>query len=196
MSAPTPFNLEAAMKGHPLVTRDGREAKFVMHHDDGRQYPVIADIDGQGRSFTVLGSYLPGGMTSLCDLFMAPQPEKKEVCEGSQGPDDSGLEEVFQARTCEGCGHHILVGVGHLCPGPDSESVAWSKSTNPTITTDSPHAAISVMDPKTGTVTLRSLLSNLDDTTAHWIVPLVVEIRMGGNLDLDRKYHVALTPDF
>lgn len=40
-----PFNLEAAKRGEPLVTRDGKKAKFIGYAEEA-EYPVIVHIDG------------------------------------------------------------------------------------------------------------------------------------------------------
>jgi len=69
-----PFNLEAAKRGEPLVTRDGRKATYVGYVE-GINYPLVVHIDGnadvnvaskEGRAFHALGD-------SLNDLFMAPK---------------------------------------------------------------------------------------------------------------------------
>lgn len=71
-----PFDLEAAKAGAPLVTRDGRPAKFIAHvaeaHTNQR---LLALIDGDIHIRFEDGSYLgPGGRGGETnnDLFMAP----------------------------------------------------------------------------------------------------------------------------
>ena len=68
-----PFDLEAAKRGEPLVTRDGRPAKFIAHVPENLStYKVYAQVKG----FIYLPSYNENGSrfedsTSGEDLFMA-----------------------------------------------------------------------------------------------------------------------------
>lgn len=51
-----PFNLDAAKAGAPLVTRNGKPARFVAHVPEADEgYRLIVYIDGDG------------GVTDLCD---------------------------------------------------------------------------------------------------------------------------------
>lgn len=68
-----PFDLEAAMRGEPLVTRDGRKAKFVAYVQQSKGEKVIALIDGDVFMFFENGCYCREGEDSD-DLFMAPTP--------------------------------------------------------------------------------------------------------------------------
>lgn len=44
---PRPFDLEAAMRGEPIVTRDGRQARFIAHVPEAAQSGrVVAMIEG------------------------------------------------------------------------------------------------------------------------------------------------------
>ena len=63
-----PFDLEAAKRGEPLITRDGREAHFKVHCAD----EVMAVVSGIWRAFTEQGERYSGGVSTL-DLFMAPK---------------------------------------------------------------------------------------------------------------------------
>lgn len=72
-----PFNLEEAKAGHPLITRDGRPAKFVAHVPEAKDSQhVIVMIDR-----TVVAMYGYGGTCPHAtlreqhdsDLFMAPR---------------------------------------------------------------------------------------------------------------------------
>lgn len=76
---PKPFNLEAAKAGEPIVTLDGRKARFVAHVPEaksancviaipeGKETPLIYSEDG--RRFS------SGPMANL-DLLMAPKPKR------------------------------------------------------------------------------------------------------------------------
>ena len=68
-----PFNLEEAKAGKPLVTRDGRDAKFIAYVAEcDRAYCVLCHVDGD----TFVGSYTDDGKRfadetkSCADLFM------------------------------------------------------------------------------------------------------------------------------
>ncbi len=74
-----PFDLEAAKRGDPICTRNGREAKFIAHVPDaGNAWKVVAmylDDDGEKKA---IGLYENGGLyenndESKWDLVMAPR---------------------------------------------------------------------------------------------------------------------------
>ncbi|WP_258898239.1 hypothetical protein [Burkholderia glumae] len=70
-----PFDLEAAKRGEPLVTRDGRAAHFIAYVPElGKGYQVIARIDGLlvPHTFFENGSY-DCHHEDNDDLFMAPR---------------------------------------------------------------------------------------------------------------------------
>lgn len=68
-----PFDLEAAKAGAPLVTRDGRKARFVAYVSEVTEFPVIAYVDDCGETW----SFTNEGHWNRCesgrDLFMAPR---------------------------------------------------------------------------------------------------------------------------
>lgn len=70
-----PFDLEAAKRGEPLVTRKGRSVKFVAHVPEAREYTVMAFVEGEiaPDTFTDKGRYSAGSFSGR-DLFMAPKP--------------------------------------------------------------------------------------------------------------------------
>lgn len=76
MSIMKPFDLEAAKAGAPLVTRDGRPAKFIAHVEEAHPCQrLLVLIDGVVRMEFDNGKYLGlGGLDgeSDSDLFMAP----------------------------------------------------------------------------------------------------------------------------
>ncbi len=69
-----PFNLEAAKSGAPIVTRDGREARFIAYVPEAPLYSIVAYIKGEAsaRAFTLHGQLL-SGEDSPNNLFMKPQ---------------------------------------------------------------------------------------------------------------------------
>ena len=70
-----PFDLEAAKEGKPIITRDGRKAKFIAHIPEavnscrvvcmveGKDSPVLCDETGMFSYHAQSGN----------DLFMAPE---------------------------------------------------------------------------------------------------------------------------
>lgn len=70
----TPFNLEAALAGDPVVTRDGRAVTQLTLYDIPSTFKVVAVVDGQLESFSINGKSLFGiDVISKNDLFMAPK---------------------------------------------------------------------------------------------------------------------------
>ena len=68
-----PFDLEAAKRGEPIITRDGVEAHFIAHTDKVTgAYKVLTLINGAWHSFTEQGKRHSEGVSTL-DLFMAPR---------------------------------------------------------------------------------------------------------------------------
>jgi hypothetical protein len=70
-----PFDLDAAKRGEPLVTRDGRKATFIAHVPEFDAYErVMVRIDGLGCSVSLGedGKFKPAS-ESCHDLFMAPR---------------------------------------------------------------------------------------------------------------------------
>lgn len=73
-----PFDLEAAKRGEPIVTRDGREAKFIAHVPEARpSYRTVVLIGGETFSLWDSGYYWESTRNSPNDIFMAPK--KKTV---------------------------------------------------------------------------------------------------------------------
>lgn len=67
-----PFNLERAMAGDPVVTRDGKTFKFGAHNQDANEYEqVIGWVEGYAHRIAVNGRFYSYGNHHL-DLFMAP----------------------------------------------------------------------------------------------------------------------------
>lgn len=74
-----PFDLEKALAGEPVVTRDGRPVTQVTKFDAPNDpNPVIAVIDGDTQSFTLTGAYYSQSREHQYDLFMATKTVKKE----------------------------------------------------------------------------------------------------------------------
>ena len=89
-----PFDLTAAMNGAKLVTRDGREAKFIAYVPEvtARTSRLLALVEGRVYSFSDQGNYVEGEFKH--DLFLAvptrsingheyPEPEMVELEDGT-----------------------------------------------------------------------------------------------------------------
>jgi hypothetical protein len=63
-----PFNLEAALRGEPVVTRDGRSVTGIIDSKDGSMYPVES-VDSY-ESWTHRGVMYVNGKDNPGDLFM------------------------------------------------------------------------------------------------------------------------------
>ena len=73
-----PFDLEAAKRGEPLVTRDGRRVEFVAYVPDAGAHKVIAFLPDEKAvtTFTDTGRYCAGYEDSCRDLFMGTKPKR------------------------------------------------------------------------------------------------------------------------
>ena len=69
-----PFDLEAAKRGEPIVTRDGRKAKFVAYVPEAKNPSVIALISGEVTIFGGKGNFDADFEATQHDLFMSPPP--------------------------------------------------------------------------------------------------------------------------
>lgn len=69
-----PFDLEKALAGEPVVTRDGNPVTQVTKFDCDSAYPLRAVIDGKIISFTTNGN-TNVSIEHEHDLFMA-EPER------------------------------------------------------------------------------------------------------------------------
>ena len=72
-----PFNLDNALKGGALVTRDGREVKHFQENPSGEQdhlkvgaYRYFAMVDDMKESYTEEGRFWRYARDSRYDLFM------------------------------------------------------------------------------------------------------------------------------
>lgn len=67
-----PFDLEAAKRGEPIQTRDGRPAKFIAHAPDSsyRSSKVACIVSGNFYLFCESGTWLEGSSQHANDLFM------------------------------------------------------------------------------------------------------------------------------
>lgn len=77
-----PFNLDRALRGEKVVTRDGRSVELRSYYI-GAKYPLSGKIeeknsvDGEDESWYITGR-LYDDVDSSYDLFMAPKPPETE----------------------------------------------------------------------------------------------------------------------
>jgi len=74
------FDLEAAQRGEPIITRDGRKAFFIgmlpdfcVRHKSGHRFCAVIDKCLDPEVFAEEGKYYVSGDFSEHDLFMAPK---------------------------------------------------------------------------------------------------------------------------
>lgn len=68
------FNLERALAGEPLITRDGREVTEIHFFKTcTKGFQLMAVVDGEKFGFHNDGSYWGNGNDHRLDLFMKPK---------------------------------------------------------------------------------------------------------------------------
>jgi hypothetical protein len=75
-----PFNLQAALAGKPVVTRDGRPVKIAGYNEDSENlyWRLIGWINGTPSWWSLLGKAGTGDESSY-DLFMATTTRKEWI---------------------------------------------------------------------------------------------------------------------
>ncbi len=70
---PAKFDLQKAIAGEPIQTRDGRKARFIAHVPEAPVQPVVAHIEGERHVelFDVNGNWWGDGVHNDRDIFMA-----------------------------------------------------------------------------------------------------------------------------
>jgi hypothetical protein len=87
------FNLEAAIAGAPLITRDGREATEFKRTDKSLIYSCQARTGGHTYSFTETGHYISRKCSEDKDLFMA-EPHELPGYSASEPPAEPSKDAV------------------------------------------------------------------------------------------------------
>lgn len=72
-----PFDLEAAINGAPVVTRDGREVKQLTYFVCDNPEALVGVVGDTLRRWYNNGSYIDYIDDSPFDLFMAPQKARR-----------------------------------------------------------------------------------------------------------------------
>jgi hypothetical protein len=68
------FNLERALAGEPVITRDGHEVYELVKFDRVKSYPIAGIIDGLLHRWTIDGKeFGHNSDESSLDLFMKPK---------------------------------------------------------------------------------------------------------------------------
>jgi len=73
------FNLEKALAGEPVVTRDGRKVTQLTLFEANNRYSLIGVVNGELQTFTDEGKYDVDRNSTDTDLFMETQ-KKNNFC--------------------------------------------------------------------------------------------------------------------
>lgn len=71
-----PFNLERALAGEPVITRDGKKVTELTHFKTlhpASEHPLTGVLDGRRETFRLDGTFGLTPRRSEYDLFMAPK---------------------------------------------------------------------------------------------------------------------------
>lgn len=109
-----PFNLEAALAGEPVVTRDGQEVSQVTLFDCSGEFPLIAVVNDGVYSFTKQGRHYNCGQPSSLDLFMK---QKTHIVNGFEVPEPAktppkGFENYFVPSIQDDCFYFVYIWTG------------------------------------------------------------------------------------
>lgn len=74
-----PFDLQRALAGDKVVTRDGREVTQLQKFDCDSEYCLVGIFEGQIESWTHTGRYIENKKELSLNLFMAPKTVKRWV---------------------------------------------------------------------------------------------------------------------
>jgi hypothetical protein len=104
MTQVKPFDLEAALAGASVQTRDGRPVTQLVKFDVpqteypliGTEYPLIGVVDDNVNFWTLDGRFFASSEVSMNDLFMAL--EKKEAWDAAQWADARQQAEIERLR--------------------------------------------------------------------------------------------------
>jgi hypothetical protein len=74
-----PFNLEEALNGAKVVTRDGREVKELTKFEGLKDYPLVGIVDSQLHTWTTQGLISLHLGECRADLFLAVETKRVYV---------------------------------------------------------------------------------------------------------------------
>jgi hypothetical protein len=86
-----PFNLERALAGDPVITRDGRPVTQLTLFTNTKTYPLVGVVEGVIKAWKTNGKYFNGQEWSY-DLFMPPV--KREGWIIVRSPDENGIRKT------------------------------------------------------------------------------------------------------
>lgn len=106
----TPFNLQAAIDGKPLITRDGKPVKFIAYSPEiSGRFKVMCLRDDTWASYTDEGKD-SASVDSEEDLFMAPEKVVVWICHRSiSSPLSFPTEEEAQAYAVVSIGKVVAI---------------------------------------------------------------------------------------
>lgn len=92
-----PFNIDLALQGEPVITRDGRKVTYITKIPNHNFIVGIIEGIPQITQWAVNGNFLNDHYTHLCDLFMFI--EKKSVWVNVYESEDNTDEfQVYTSR--------------------------------------------------------------------------------------------------
>lgn len=104
-----PFDLERALAGDPVVTREGRPVTQLVKFKDANCdiYAVYGVVDDSVESWCVDGRYCANSDECEYDIFMAP---KKRTVWVNLYPDEFAFWYDSEEEADGGCRHHRIGG--------------------------------------------------------------------------------------
>lgn len=108
-----PFNLEKALAGEPVITRNGRRVLRIAHFPEcGEHDRVVAAIEGEGDVYTFYENGNFVNEENEIDLFMAPNIVKYYFASRPFKPNEYVQLGMKRLTTCmfekkDDCIHHV-----------------------------------------------------------------------------------------
>ena len=101
-----PFDLQAALAGKPVVTRDGQPVKIAGYNEDAQSnHHIVGWVDGHLCAWDSSGKVSSNNKKEdEDDLFMAPEKREVWVCLYRLG-DSFGLGQSSTKRGAEAAAH-------------------------------------------------------------------------------------------
>jgi hypothetical protein len=98
-----PFDLNLALLGHPVVTRDGKKVENLSFSKNERTYPLSGTVCGNLFTWKRNGSH-QFSEKSTYDLFLAdcelhPEPKYGDLVEVTDDSDSTWVKRIFICKT-------------------------------------------------------------------------------------------------
>jgi hypothetical protein len=84
-----PFDIESALKGAPVMTRNGRPATNLVKFECESDYVIYGIVENKVQSWTLDGRFNVSELSMCFDLFMAPVRKTGWVARGAYSDGDS-----------------------------------------------------------------------------------------------------------